>query len=452
MKTNIFKFRLKQIAFVALAAAMLLANIPADARVVAQPSYFIEDLGSFGGSPTIAYGINNSGQVAGFSYTSGNSFLHAFRFNNGLQDLGALPGSGANSGAGAINNGGQATGIMDQHPGSGDYIAVRYDGNTITRIGALPGHDASLALGINNAGVVVGESIVFPPATLTRAFLYKNQSIRDLGTLGGNRTSALGVNIHEVVVGWGQFSGQTRFDYWHIYGHAFIYDHGNLGRIRDLNDKDLTDPYSGFELLKASAINDKGQIVGYGERNKMLHAFRTETVPKPSDQRFVTDLGTFPNGGISYALGINSRGDVVGAAYLDATGAGNYRAFVYTNLTGMRNLNNLIDCSLGWRLREATGINDNGQIVGWGELNGQIRAFRLTPLPAPCGALSSRIAALEDEIQRLEEALALGEIPPPPRTPQRIAQVEAFINQKRAELIRLRRMLDQCLNAGSCPP
>src|SRR5262249_18401596 len=320
-----------------------------------------------------------------------------------------LPGSGANSCATAINSSGQAAGHMDQHPGSGDYIAVRYDGNTITRIGALPGHVGSLAYGINNAGAIVGESVAVPPATLTRAFLYTNQSgILDLGTLGGNRTSALGVNNQGVVVGWAQFSGQTRFDYWHIYGHAFLYE-TSLG-IRDLNDLMLN---SCFELVKASAVNDRGQVVGYGERNGMLHAFRTEPVPTLTDRRIVTDLGTFPNGGISYALGVNSQGDAGGAAYLDASGAGNYRAFVYTEQTGMRNLNNLIDCRLGWRLREATGINDNGQIVGWGELNGQIHAFRLTPLPTPCNALRNQIASLENEIQALEEALELGEIPAP---------------------------------------
>jgi probable HAF family extracellular repeat protein len=45
----------------------------------------------------------------------------------------------------------------------------------------------------------------------------------------------------------------------------------------------------------------------------------------------------------------------------------------------MQNLNDLIDPASGWVLREATGINERGQIVGWAELNGHEHAFRLTP-------------------------------------------------------------------------
>jgi probable HAF family extracellular repeat protein len=93
----------------------------------------------------------------------------------------------------------------------------------------------------------------------------------------------------------------------------------------------------------------------------------------------VDDLGTFPKGGGSYPLDINRFGHVVGAAYLDTTGVGNFRAFVYSDGTGLRNLNHLIDPALGWVLREATGINDRGQIVGWGYRDGKDRPFRLSP-------------------------------------------------------------------------
>jgi len=144
--------------------------------------------------------------------------------------------------------------------------------------------------------------------------------------------------------------------------------------MQDLND--LIDPSLGWELRNANAINDKGQIVGFGEhRGFGLHAFRYSGGK-------VEDLGTFPGGGISYAIGINSRGDVVGAAYLDASGAGNFQAMLYTDAHGIQNLNDLIDPSLGWKLAQATAINDRGQIAGWGFLKGNPnpRAFRLTRL------------------------------------------------------------------------
>jgi hypothetical protein len=47
----------------------------------------------------------------------------------------------------------------------------------------------------------------------------------------------------------------------------------------------------------------------------------------------------------------------------------------------MIDLNLLIDPTTGWVLNEASGINESGQIVGWGLHNGQTRAFLITPVP-----------------------------------------------------------------------
>jgi probable HAF family extracellular repeat protein len=44
------------------------------------------------------------------------------------------------------------------------------------------------------------------------------------------------------------------------------------------------------------------------------------------------------------------------------------------------NLNNLLQPNSGWQLRSATGINNNGQIVGIGDFNGQRKGFLLTPV------------------------------------------------------------------------
>jgi hypothetical protein len=45
----------------------------------------------------------------------------------------------------------------------------------------------------------------------------------------------------------------------------------------------------------------------------------------------------------------------------------------------MEDLNDLISHQAGWQLREARGINDAGQIVGWGSLHNEERAFLLLP-------------------------------------------------------------------------
>ncbi|MBV9274591.1 MAG: hypothetical protein JO333_11905, partial [Verrucomicrobia bacterium] len=57
----------------------------------------------------------------------------------------------------------------------------------------------------------------------------------------------------------------------------------------------------------------------------------------------------------------------------------NLHAFLYTAGT-VQDLNNLLATNPGWILQTATGINNAGQIVGYGTINGQIHAFLLTPL------------------------------------------------------------------------
>jgi hypothetical protein len=57
------------------------------------------------------------------------------------------------------------------------------------------------------------------------------------------------------------------------------------------------------------------------------------------------------------------------------------------------NLNALVPAGSGWDLRSAEGINDRGDIVGFGVFGGQSRAFMLTvPEPGALGLLSVAVA------------------------------------------------------------
>jgi len=49
----------------------------------------------------------------------------------------------------------------------------------------------------------------------------------------------------------------------------------------------------------------------------------------------------------------------------------------------MIDLNDLVDADPGFILATAYGINDLGQIVGYGEIDGYRHAFLLTPIPKP---------------------------------------------------------------------
>jgi probable HAF family extracellular repeat protein len=75
-------------------------------------------------------------------------------------------------------------------------------------------------------------------------------------------------------------------------------------------------------------------------------------------------------------LAINNSGIVVGQG---TALTGDYHAFVY-NGQKMLDLNNLIPPNTGWSLYVANGINDAGEIVGYGTRNGtNLHAFLLTP-------------------------------------------------------------------------
>ena len=79
-------------------------------------------------------------------------------------------------------------------------------------------------------------------------------------------------------------------------------------------------------------------------------------------------------------MAINNNGQVVGLSY---TTNETYRAFLYSD-GAMVDLNTLLPSGSGWTLIDAQGINDSGQIVGYGiSPLGETNAFLLTPLALP---------------------------------------------------------------------
>lgn len=127
-------------------------------------------------------------------------------------------------------------------------------------------------------------------------------------------------------------------------------------------------------------MNNNGQIVGWAHNSSGWHHATLFSGTGGGN----TDLGTLGGGG-SVAYGINDLGQVVG--YSNGSFSGT-EAFLWKSDTGMVNLENLFDPLLyaGWDLEEARGINDSGQIVGYGFHNGQQRAFLMTLLPTDNGS------------------------------------------------------------------
>ena len=193
-------------------------------------------------APAEAYGINDSGQIAGQCRNS--MFLQAYPCvvsSNGA--ITALPESnpdieclyintiiGPNIPAAvAINNNGQVLGNCFY---SGLGLAVVWTNDTPTVLPTLGGV-ASSGTAMNNNGEVVGTSETSTGAE--DGFLWSNGTMTDLGS----NFSPAAINDSGVIVG-----GQ------------FVYSGGTL---QNLNT--LIPPGSPYQIQSATGINDNGQII-----------------------------------------------------------------------------------------------------------------------------------------------------------------------------------------------
>jgi probable HAF family extracellular repeat protein len=146
---------------------------------------------------SVAYGINDQGQVVGYSGTC-TTANHAVVWKNGTPY--PLPNLGVESLnlAWGINDQGQIVGEVTSPDGTTQYAALWQNG-AITNLGTLPGDFGALASGINNQGQVVG-STWDSNFYWSHAFIWQNGVMTDLNTLmpaNSNLYATMGNKINE---------------------------------------------------------------------------------------------------------------------------------------------------------------------------------------------------------------------------------------------------------------
>jgi probable HAF family extracellular repeat protein len=308
-------------------------------------TYSVTNLGLLpGGTFTTGWGISSNGLATGYGDTSGGSLpggTHAFLWNGSIHDIGPLASPQA-FGYG-INSSGYVAGYAFTSDFS-QYNAFLYQGGTLTAIPTLGGTN-NVANGINNSGTVVGWSE--NSDNLQTAFLYSGTTA-DIGFPSSLYSWANAINSTGLVVGaWNDGTNPNS---------AFLYNPAT----NTWTDLGVPAGYAGSEAL---AIADSGLIAGFVTDGSSKQGF----VSNGSGFQLLGTLGA----GDSVAFGVNSSGTVVGGS--------NSTAFVYLGST-LYDLNTLLDGSgAGWVLGDAMAINDAGQIVGTGLLDGAQTAYLLTP-------------------------------------------------------------------------
>jgi probable HAF family extracellular repeat protein len=261
-------------------------------------------------------------------------------------------------------------------------------GYAIVDLGTLGGSFSS-PLDVNNRSEVVGVSAPAGDAAL-RGFIWRHGVMTDFGSLGGPQAIAASVNDAGQVAGWSELdrpASPSIFNTTSLFCsepmqpdqppnvcHAAV---RNRGRLVDLGTLGGAN-----SAVWNKAINAQGQIAGAAETTEpdptgipgapRFHATVWST-DVTSGEFTTMDLGTLDNDPDSVALGINNRGQVIGASVTNGANfyVENGRGFLWerghmTPLTTLGGTNSV-----------PHGINNSGRIVGTSLLAGD-KTFHAT--------------------------------------------------------------------------
>jgi probable HAF family extracellular repeat protein len=361
-------------------------SLAAQDHSAAPPRYVLKDLGTLGDSsawlftgPPSFRVLNNRGMVVDAASIGGLDPYdpcftdclvdHAARWQNGvLTDLGALPGYMPSSAPFSISENGlfivgvSENGSYDPLTNYPEYDAVLWRrGHAIRNLGTFGGN-VSTAVSVNDLGQVVGGATnatadpyaaglgpcwtlnCWPAATQWRAFLWQRGVMTDLGTLSTGNDAVAGLLNAQGQIAGVSYTNTTPNQITGIPTQdPFFWEQGNS--MLDMGTL-------GGTLGYPTWLNNQGQVVGQSNLagDKKYHPFLWEK------GKNMQDLGTL-GGDSGTAMWINDAGEIVGGAWTKRNRA--FHAVLWRN-----GRPHDLGVLKGYKHSFAYSINSKGQVVG----------------------------------------------------------------------------------------